>query len=134
MRIGGSTPSHNLASSLSHVESRQIHNTNYTFRIDGAVYRIKRKGIVSGLRGATVRVEKRLDGTMAVRYQERDLPFELCAPGGEDEPVKLLPKQRKSSSKEGKPRSNWNKNFDLKSAPPIWKAAQSSGRKKEETD
>ena len=30
-------PSHHLASSLSHVETRQIHHTNYTFRVDGAV-------------------------------------------------------------------------------------------------
>ena len=127
-------PSHNLASSLSHVETRQMHNTNYTFQVDGAVYRIKRQGIVTGLRGAKVRVEKRLDGTMAVRYQERDLPFELCEPGLEDEPVKPKRQQRKSTGKAGKPGSNWNKNFDLKSAPPIWKAAQSSGRRKEEAD
>ncbi len=55
-------PSHNLAASLNPVETRQIHNTNYTFRIDGAVYRIKRQGTVTELRGATVRIEKRLDG------------------------------------------------------------------------
>jgi DNA-binding Lrp family transcriptional regulator len=127
-------PSHNLASSLSHVETRQIHNTNYTFRMDGAVYRIKRKGIVTGLRGATVRVEKRLDGTMAVRYKERELPFEFCEPGLEDEPVQPKPKLKQPTSKADKPRSNWDKNFDLKNAPPIWKAAQSSGRRKEETD
>ena len=127
-------PSHNLASSLSHVETRQIHNTNYTFRMDGAVYRIKRKGIVPGLRGATVRVEKRLNGTRAVRYQERDLPFELCEPGLENEPVEPKPKPRKATRKAGKAGSDWNKNFDLKNAPPIWKAAQSSGRRKEEAD
>jgi DNA-binding Lrp family transcriptional regulator len=126
--------SHNLAASLSHVETRQIHNTNYTFRLDGAVYRIKRQGIVTGLRGATVRVEKRLDGTLAVRYQERYLPFELCEPGLDAEPVKPKPKQRKSTRQKAKSRSNWNKSFDLKSAPPIWKAARSSGRRKEETD
>ena len=89
-------PSHHLASSLSHVETRQIHHTNYTFRVDGAVYRIKRQGIVTGLRGATVRVEKRWDGTMAVRHEGRYLPFELCEPGWEDEPVKPQPKQGKS--------------------------------------
>ena len=127
-------PSHNLASSLSHVETRQIHNTNYTFQVDGAVYRIKRQGIVTGLRGAKVRVEKRLDGTMAVRYQERDLPFELCEPGLDAEPVKTKPKQRKSTRQTTKSGSNWNKSFDLKSAPPMWKAAQSSGGRKEEAD
>ena len=127
-------PSHNLASSLSHVETRQIHNTNYTFRMDGAVYRIKRKGIVTGLRGATVRVEKRLDGTLTVRYKERELPFELCEPGLEVEPVKPKPEPKRSTRKAGKAGSEWNKNFDLKNAPPIWKAAQRSGRRKEETD
>ena len=69
-------PSHHLASSLSHVETRQIHHTNYTFRVDGAVYRIKRQGIVTGLRGATIRVVKRWDGTMAVRHEGRYLPFD----------------------------------------------------------
>lgn len=32
------------------------------------------------------------------------------------------------------PRRNWNENFDLKKAPPIWKAAQGSGRKAGEGD
>ena len=62
--------------SLSHVETRQIHHTNYTFRVDGAVYRINRQGIVTGLRGATIRVVKRWDGTMAVRHEGRYLPFD----------------------------------------------------------
>src|SRR5216683_1949444 len=71
--------SHNLAASLSQVETRQVGN-NYTFRMDGKLYQIEREGIVIGLRRATVRVEKRLDGSLAVRHGERYLPLKPCAP------------------------------------------------------
>src|SRR5258708_34480459 len=71
--------SHNLAASLSHVEARQVEN-NYTLRVDAKLYQIERAAIVNGLRGATVRIEKRLDGTLAVRYGEKDLPVQLCVP------------------------------------------------------
>src|SRR6266513_871870 len=47
--------SHNLAASLSHVETRQVEN-NYTLRFDGDRYQIERAAIVSGLRRAKVRV------------------------------------------------------------------------------
>jgi hypothetical protein len=64
--------SHCLAASLSHVETRQIRN-DYTLRLDGKLYQVERKSIASGLRGATVRVEQRLDGSVAVRFGERYL-------------------------------------------------------------
>ena len=70
--------SHNLAAALSHVETRQVRN-DYTLRWDSTVYQIERQAVVSGLRGANVRVEKRLDGSMAVRYGERYLPVHECA-------------------------------------------------------
>src|SRR6266498_122914 len=69
--------SHNLAASLSHVETRQVGN-NYTIRFDAEIYQIDRTAIVSGLRRANVRVEKRLDGSLAVRYGERYLPVTVC--------------------------------------------------------
>ena len=123
---------HNLAGAWSHVETRQIRN-DYTLRFNSVVYRVNRESIVSGLRGATVRVEKRLDGSLAVRYQERYLPCELCGPNAvEPAPVKAkpIPPARKSAAA----RSNWNEKFDLKKAPPIWKAAQGSGRRTGEGD
>lgn len=70
--------SHNLAASLSHVETRQVRN-DYTLRWDGKLYQIERQAVVSGLRGANVRVEMRLDGSLAVRYGERYLPVKECA-------------------------------------------------------
>ena len=70
--------SHNLAASLSHVETRQV-RPDYTLRWDGKLYQIERQAVVSGLRGANVRVEQRLDGSLAVRYGERYLPIQECA-------------------------------------------------------
>jgi hypothetical protein len=69
--------SHNPASSLSHVETRQVRN-DYTLPWNRQIYQIERQAVVSGLRGATVRVEQPLDLSLAVRYGERYLPVQLC--------------------------------------------------------
>lgn len=69
---------HDLAASLSHVESRQVAN-DYTIRFDHQLYQIQRTDIRAGLRGGTVRVERRLDGTLAVRFRDRYLAISVCA-------------------------------------------------------
>src|SRR5713226_3966888 len=117
--------SHNLAASLSHVETRQVRN-DYTLRFEGQLYQIERPAIVSGLRGAEVRVEKRLDGSLAVRFGERYLAVKPCAIVAEKRkvpPAKLTGAPRQHARPRG---SDW-KNFDLKKAPKIWQAAQASG-------
>lgn len=108
---------HNLAASLSYVETRQVRN-DYTFRWEGDLYQIKQSSVVSGMRGAAVRVERRLDGSMAVRYGERYLSTELCPV-----PAKTTGKhqaRRPTGSSKPRLKSNWNQNFDLKNAPKIW--------------
>lgn len=122
--------SHNLAASLSHVETRQVRN-DYTLRWDGKFYQIERQAVVSGLRGANVRVEKRLDGSLAVRYGERYLPVKECAAA--DEPKVPPPAKTAKAHRTGGQGSNWKKNFDLKKAPKVWQAAQASGHKRGET-
>jgi len=67
---------HDLAASLSHVENRQVTN-HYTVRYNGCLYRIARTAVRSGLHGSTVRVEQRLDGTLALRWKETYLPVSL---------------------------------------------------------
>src|SRR5580700_10608746 len=69
--------SHNLEASLSHVEMRQVRN-DYTIPLDAEFYQIERQAVVSGLRKASVRVEKRLDGSIAVRFGERYLAVSRC--------------------------------------------------------
>ena len=121
--------SHNLAASLSHVETRQV-RPDYTLPWEGRLYQIERRGIVSGLRGATVRVEERLDGSLAVRHGERYLPVKECAAA--DKPKAARPAKATKTHRRGRRGSDWNKNFDLKKAPKIWQAAQGSGHRRGE--
>jgi transposase len=121
---------HNLAAALSHVETRQVRN-DYTLRWDGKFYQIERQAVVSGLRGANVRVEKRLDGSLAVRHGERYLPVKEC--GVADQPKVSPTTQPPKTHRAGGRGSDWHKNFDLKKAPKVWQAAQASGHKRGET-
>jgi transposase len=120
---------HHLAASLSHVETRQVRN-DYTLRWGGKLYQIERQAVTTGLRRANVRVEQRLDGSLAVRHGERYLPVQECAVAVKPKiaaPVKSVQKRRGRG-----PGSDWNRNFDLKKAPKIWQAAQDSGQRREE--
>ena len=122
--------SHNLAASLSHVETRQVRN-DYTLRWEGKLYQIERQAVTTGLRRADVRVEQRLDRSLAVRHGERYLPVHECAivntPKAAGPPVEEA-KRHRAAGRAG----NWNKNFDLKKAPKIWQAAQGSGHRQGE--
>jgi len=121
--------SHNLAASLSHVETRQV-RSDYTLRWDGKLYQIERQAVVSGLRGANVRVEARLDSSLAVRYGQQYLPVTECAVAEKPQVARQAkPAKTKRASRRG---SDWNKNFDLKKAPKVWQAAQASGRRRGE--
>jgi transposase InsO family protein len=121
--------SHNLAASLSHVETRQV-RPDYTLRWDGKLYQIQRQAVTPGLRGATVRVEARLDETLAVRHGNGYLPVEECVEAKQP-PVTHPPKPAKTrrTSQRG---SDWNKNFDLKKGPKVWQATEASGHRQEE--
>jgi transposase InsO family protein len=65
-------PEHDLAATLSTVETRQVYN-DYTIQFSGRLYRIESSSITAGLRGAPVRVERRLDGEIQVRFRGRYL-------------------------------------------------------------
>lgn len=116
--------SHDLAASLSHVETRQV-RPDYTLRWNGRLYQIERQAVVSGLRGANVRVEQRLDGSVAVRHGERYLAVRECAAADKPKPARPV-KTAKTPRTAGRG-SNWDKNFDLKKGPKVWQAAQGSG-------
>ena len=118
--------SHNLAASLSHVETRQVRN-DYTLRWDGKLYQIARLAVTAGLRRAHVQVEQRLDGTLAVRYGERYLPIEECAVAEKPKAPPVKAGKAPRSSQRG---SDWNQNFDLQKAPKVWQAARESGHRK----
>lgn len=105
---------------------------NYTVRWDGKLYRIQRQGIVPGLRGADVRVEARLDGSLAVRFRKRYLPVEECAEA--DQPPAAPAVKLAQTPRAGRRGSDWNKNFDLKKGPKVWQVAEASGYRHSATE
>lgn len=115
---------HSLAASLSYVETRQVRN-DYTLRWDGRLYQIEPRAVTPGLRKANVRVEARLDGSLAVRHHDRYLSVKECAVAEKPKAEKTgKPARRRSAS--GR-KSAWLNDFDLKKGPRIWQAAQASG-------
>ncbi len=104
---------HSLAASLSYVETRQVSN-DYTIQVDRQTWQIARAGIRTGLRGANVRVEVRLDGSMAVRFRESYLEVSQCQPRPKvPSPKVAAGRARKPAAPHGK--SKWMENFRLTS-------------------
>jgi transposase len=119
---------HDLAAILSHVENREVNN-DYTIQLDAKFYQIARKDVCTGLRKATVRVEKRRDGSVAVRFRDRYLSITECAQ--RPKVISVQPAKTKPPAPPAQP-TKWNQNFDLKKAPKIWQAARGSGARPEE--
>ena len=120
---------HDLAAILSHVETRHVNN-DYTIQFDAQVFQIARTSIGVGLRGAVVRVEKRRDGSLAIRFRDRYLDISPCDQRPKVMPVKPAPSRSKAQPAK---KSDWNKNFNLKKSPKIWQASKGSGSKPEES-
>ena len=112
---------HDLAAILSVVEERVVTN-DYTLRYQGKIYQIARADIRGGLRGAQVRVEKRLDGSLAVRFRGRYLAVSVCAPPPPPKPARPRVRTPKNSPPSSRPRPRgWMEGFSLKKSPPLWK-------------
>ena len=89
---------HSLAASLSYVENRQV-SPGYTIQFDSQIYQIAHNEIRPGLRGAQVRVEMRLDDSMAVRFGQRYLTVTACQPLPKvPQPKALKGRTRKSAA------------------------------------
>jgi transposase len=114
---------HNLAAILSSVETRQVGN-DYTLRIHGAKHQISRASIRPGLRGASVRVEKRLDGSLAVAYQGRYLELQECSPVP---PVAATTPRKPAKATIDSQRTPWGKRYEQMKDIPIWQAAKAPG-------
>ncbi len=115
---------HSLPAILSHVETRQVAN-DYTVRFEGKLHQIARSDVRAGLRGGTVSVEQRLDGTLAVRFEDRYLTVAECAP----RPRKIAPPKPPAVPKKAhhKPSEASRQSLSKLVRPgglPVWKAAQ----------
>ena len=113
------TPQIDLASALSHVESRVIQN-DYTISFLGHRYQIVRADIQAGMKRQSLRVELRLDGSLKARYQGRYVEMVEC---GEKAPVPVPPPRRpprKDHNAGGK--SRWMEGFFERPGSPLWRA------------
>ncbi len=117
---------HDLAAILSHVEPRQVTN-DYTVRYRGKIFQIHRQDIRVGMRKAMVRVEERLDGTIAVRFKDSyvrvrrgaESVHEWPPPGG-------TPTQPPRPAQTTKRKSDWMKNFSIRAGASLRQASEVS--------
>ena len=117
---------HDLAAILSHVEPRQVTN-DYTVRYRGKIFQIHRQDIRVGMRKAMVRVEQRMDGTIAVRFKDSyvrvrrgaESVHEWPPPGG-------TPTQPPCPAPTTKRKSDWMKNFSIRSGASLRQASEVS--------
>jgi transposase len=115
---------HDLAAILSRVEERVVTN-DYMIRYQGKIYQIGREQIQAGMRGGRVRVEHRLDGSMAVRFRDRYLGVQERQPAAQAVPepkVRMEVRKQKRAS-----RSGWMDNFNLQTSPPLWAIVEAEG-------
>lgn len=113
---------HNLAGILSWVEQRKVMN-DHTFRFRSRRYQIEQRDILPGLRGSKIRVEHRLDGTVAACFRDRYLRFAECI---EAEKANLEVRSVAKRPKKNAPHSDWMRNFNLHDAP-SWREIRRSG-------
>jgi hypothetical protein len=108
---------HSLAASLSHVEKRQVGN-DYTVSWLNQRYQIPRELIRPRMKKATVRIEQRLDGTVAANWEGNILVLPKCnALNAVQEPRSLPPLKLRAI----RPKSRWMNNFHFQGktqAPP----------------
>ena len=110
-----------LPAILSHVEERVV-TPDYTIRYQGKIYQIARGDIRAGLRGGRVRVEQRLDGSLAVKFREHYVSTAECQPRPKTPPP---PKPVSSKKPRSKAARTWMKDFNLQQSPPLWAILQS---------
>jgi len=119
---------HDLAAILSHVEERVVAN-DYTIRYNNKQYQITRTDIRPGLRGAKVRVERRWDETVWVRFRESYLNVQVCEVPRSPQPLPVRSGEKRIPQATPERKAwNWMQGFQLRKSLPVWKVIkQDSG-------
>jgi hypothetical protein len=110
--------SHDLKAILSHVEQRIV-KKDYTFQFEGTSYVIERADVTTGLRGAAIRVEKRRDGTLAIRFEDRYLRYRVCEAGAKLASADPMSEDKGKAKRPAPKRSTWMKGFFDKKGPSL---------------
>lgn len=118
---------HDLAAILSHVEDRVITN-DHTFQFGPEHYQIRKCSIVPRMRGSPMRVEVRLDGTMAARWEGKYVEIAVCPARPPAEPRRSAQRNRSARSAARPVNRAWMEEFWKKPSPPTWRAIRDSNR------
>ena len=110
-------PELDLASILSHVESRVI-APNYTVPFQGRHYQIATADLRPNMRGKPIRVELHLDGCLHARFDGHPVQITECGPPKVAVAPQSLRPVRKDHNAGGK--STWMEGFFDQPAPPLW--------------
>jgi len=115
---------HDLAAILSQVKERVVTN-DYTIRYQGKIYQIGREEIRTGMRSGRVRVESRLDGSLAVHFRDRYVSAQERKP--QPKPASRPKMRPEVRERKCTPRSGWMANFNLRKSPPLWAIVKAEG-------
>jgi hypothetical protein len=114
---------HHLPAILSSVEQRSISN-DFTLQFRGQRYQIAKTSLQVGMRGEKIRVEARLDGSLAFRYQGQYVTAAVCSEALPQQPQKSSKPMRKDHNRGG--RSQWMSDFHLNDSPAVWQSVQTA--------
>jgi transposase len=111
-----------LAAVLCHVEQRQINN-GYLVRYAAKLYQIHPTEIGPGMRKGNIRVEARLDGSLAMRFAGQYIRVQECKPVSRASDVNNRePADRSGKASKPRGKSRWMEGFWERPAPKIGKA------------
>jgi hypothetical protein len=107
----------------------RVITNDYTFQFGRERYQIRSSSIVPRMRGSRLRVEVRLDGTLAAGWEGHYLQIAPCPVRPSSEPPPRAP-QPKTSAGAGPRKVNraWMEGFWQRPSPPTWLAIQQSNR------
>jgi transposase-like protein len=124
----------NLDSVMSIRGSRTL-DQDHTIRWEGVIYRVDRKQIASGMRGARVHVERRLSGNLWMHWRGQILPLERCEAKALEPRENLVRKPPASSVRSAEERARakqrlldarrrFSEAYAHLPNPPIWQAIE----------
>ncbi len=104
-----------LAAILCHKETRQVAN-DYTISWHGKQFQIPKEAVRAGLRGRSIEIQQRLDGSMMARIGEKTAALSRCGTGV----AAITPEPAKRTGKRYVPKagqSNWMEGFRVGRTP-----------------
>ena len=109
---------YDLTSILSHVEQRVI-GQDYTIRYGRRLYQVAREQLRPGLRGQSVRVEQRLDGSLVVKGPHGPLTITVCESAVRSTTAVGIAKPVPEKKRDKAACRRWMYGFDLTTGPSL---------------